>query len=277
LTRTIAKNEQWTRAHGPPNYDLTDLGRRAAGAMLTSDWISPLVVPLAALALTTWRRQPLTRGLVSYFLWVMATWWLFTHRIDRFWVPIQPVLALLAGIGATWTNVRGWRVTLAVLLALGLVANFTFISNGVMGENHFLAELDHLRHTAQRDPWHAYLNEHADDVSRVLLVGDAQPFDLVVPVLYNTVFDDSIFEQLAKGKSDRQIRVALADSDISHVYVAWSEVARYRSPGNYGFTKFVSRKVFDDLVAAGVLEELPKIKDQSGQMFRVVPLRHAAH
>jgi hypothetical protein len=278
LTRTADKNIQWTRAHGPPNFDLVDLVRRLAEVMLSSIWTSPLVVPLGALALTAWRRRPLVRGLVAYFVYVMAVWWLFTHRIDRFWVPILPVLALLSGIGATWADTRTWRITLAALLAIGLVGNFATISNGVMGENRFLAELDTLRHDSGHvDAWHSYLNEHKDEVSRVLLVGDAQPFDLEVPVLYNTVFDDSIFEQIAKGKTDRQIRVALDDLGVSHIYVAWGEVARYRSPGNYGFTRFVTRRVFDDLVADGVLQELPKINDQSGQMFRVVPLRRAYH
>ena len=235
LTRTIAKNDQWTRAHGPPNCDLVDLGRRVAGVMLTSDWISPLTVPLAALALTAWRRQPLVRGLAIYFLFVMAVWWLFTHRIDRFWVPVLPVLALLAGIGATWANTRAWRITLVALLVFGLVANFTVITGGVLGENRFLADLETLRRdSGHTDPWHLYLNEHKDEVSRVLLVGDAQPFDLEATALYNTVFDDSVFEQLVRGKTDRQIRVALADNDVSHIYVAWGEVARYRSAGNTG-------------------------------------------
>jgi hypothetical protein len=83
----------------------------------------------------------------------------------------------------------------------------------------------------------------------VLLVGDAQPFDLEMPVLYNTCFDESIFERLLKGRSREQRLAALREHGISHILVDWSEVDRYRSPGNYGFSDYVSRSlVRDELV-----------------------------
>src|SRR5262249_22810185 len=37
LSRTFANNQQWVRAHDPPNYEAIDLARRAAGVMMTSD------------------------------------------------------------------------------------------------------------------------------------------------------------------------------------------------------------------------------------------------
>ena len=116
-----------------------------------------------------------------------------------------------------------------------------------------------------------YLNRHAGEVTGVLLVGDAQPFDLEVPVFYNTVFDSNVFEQLARGRTPEQIRQALAERHISHVYVDWSEVARYRSPGNYEMTKFIEPEVFARLVMAGVLAKLPTIDDSPNEMYRVLP------
>ena len=57
-----------------------------------------------------------------------------------------------------------------------------------------------------------------------------------------------------------------------HVLVDWSEIDRYRSPGNYGISDFLEPKVFRELVAAGVLEELPKINGSTrGQLFRILP------
>jgi hypothetical protein len=108
-------------------------------------------------------------------------------------------------------------------------------------------------------------------VTGVLLVGDAEPFDLDVPSLYNTVFDDNIFESLARGRTPEEIRQALADRNISHIYVKWSEVARYRSPGNYGFTKYIEPAVFEALEKAGVLAALPPIKDNPNTLYRVMP------
>ena len=84
----------------------------------------------------------------------------------------------------------------------------------------------------------------------MLTVGDAAVFDLKPPVLYNTCFDDCVFEQLVKGKTAEEIRAELASRHIAYVFVNWGEIARYRSPGNYGFTDFVQPEVFDRLVEA---------------------------
>jgi hypothetical protein len=157
-------------------------------------------------------------------------------------------------------------------VVFGLVSNFVVITSGALGDNRYFADLNLLRTDPARvDPWHLYLNEHAGDVSGVLLVGDAEPFDLEVPTLYNTVFDENIFESIARGRTPEEVRQALADRNISHVYVKWSEVARYRSPGNYGFTKYIEPAVFEALIKAGVLAELPPIKDNPNAMYRVVP------
>ena len=269
-TRTAEANDQWTRAHDPPNFRASDLAARAADATLKSDWLSPLLMPLAALGVLFGRRR-MAWWLAAYFGYVFVTWWSFTHRIDRFWIPILPVVALLAGMGATWTATRWWRIPFVALLGLGLVSNFLMITSPLVGDNRYLADLDLLRVEAYRiDPWHLYLNEHADDVSGVLLVGDAQPFDLEVPVTYNTVFDEAVFEQLARGRTPVEVRQALRDRNISHVYVNWNEVARYRSPGNYGITKFIAPDVFDRLVDSGVLARVPPIEEGANELYRVL-------
>ena len=90
-----------------------------------------------------------------------------------------------------------------------------------------------------------------------------------MPVLYNTCFDDCIFEQLVSGRTAAEVRAELAARQITYVYVNWGEIARYRSPGNYGFTDFVQPEVFDRLVAQGVLEPLPPIEGHPGRGYRV--------
>jgi hypothetical protein len=272
-TRTPEKDALWSRAHRPPNYDPADLVERAVQAAIGSDWLSPLVVPLAVLAVLRRPGWKLTLLSAGYLVYLFAAWWLFTHRIDRFLVPALPLAALVGGIGAAGGNSLWWRQTLALLMGLGLTFNFIVIAGGQLVDNRYLANLDALRIDPQRvEPWHLYLNAHADDVSRVLLVGDATPFDLQVPATYNTVFDDSIFKRLARDRTAAEVARALDELGISHVYVSWREIARYRSPGNYGITDFLQPRVFEDLVAAGVLERLPAIPDDSGEMYRVVPL-----
>jgi hypothetical protein len=272
LSRTAALDAQWVRAHRPPNFAAEDLLQRLSGVLLTSDWLSPLLVSLAVLAFVNRRSRRLTTITTAYFAFIFGAWWLFTHRIDRFWVPALPLLALLAGIGGAWASPPWWRGTLAVLAAVGLSFNFAVIASGQLIDNRLMADLETLRNdSAHVEPWHRWLNDHADEVERVLLVADAQPFDLQVRADYNTVFDSNRLEQLARDRSPREVREALRQRGVSHVYVSWREIDRYRSPGNYGMTGFLQPRVFDDLVAAGVLEQVPPLADDSGRMYRVRP------
>jgi hypothetical protein len=271
-TRTAEKNRQWNNVHRPKDFRPTTLAKDLARVGLTSEWLSPLLVPLAVLALLDRRRRRLVIGLSAYFAYVIAVWWLLTHRIDRFWIPALPLIALLGGAGACWSQQPWWRRLLIALLLLGLAANFVVAASGY---NRYFVRLERLRRDVGQDdragrvdPWHRYLNTHVRR-GRVLMVGDAQVFDLEVPVLYNTCFDDCLFEQLVKGRNTKEIRRKLAEKNISHVYVHWGEIGRYRSPGNYGFTDFVQPDVFEDLVKQGVLEPLPEIERHKGRLYRV--------
>ena len=163
-----------------------------------------------------------------------------------------------------------WRGALIGLLLVGSLSNFLVATSGPGGYNRYFVALRRLRHAPDRvDPWHRYFNTRKD-VGRVLMVGDAQVFDLEVPVLYNTVFDDSIFEQLVAGRAAEEARAALLERGVTHVFVHWGEIERYRSPGNYGFTEFVRPAVFLRLVEQGVLQPLPRIADHPGRGYRVL-------
>ncbi|HMB05065.1 MAG TPA: hypothetical protein VKP69_15180, partial [Isosphaeraceae bacterium] len=67
------------------------------------------------------------------------------------------------------------------------------------------------------------------------------------------------FETLTRGRTSAHVRQALAARGITHVYVDWYEIERYRSPGNYGFTDEVTPEAFARLVAAGVLDPVEAI------------------
>ncbi len=163
------------------------------------------MIPLAALAVLDRRGRRVVLLLAGYAGFVIAAWWLFTHRIDRFWIPVLSVGSLLAGVGGVQLARLGTRWMLWAVLLGGLAANLLFIIAGAGGWNPYFVSLARLRVDRRIgdqqlvDAWHLYLNEHVPPGSAVLAVGDAEVFDLEVPVYYNTVFDDCLFEELMRA------------------------------------------------------------------------------
>ena len=266
---TAEKDAQWNRVHRPHDFSLHTFGKDMARVVLTSPWLSPLVTPLAALALLRLARGPRREILFLAVLvaWVIATWWLLTHRIDRFWIPSLALASLLAGVGATWSDQLSWRRVLQGTLLFGLVIAWLMAAS-IGGYNRYFVPLAVLRNHPERvDAWHRYWNSQPLD-SRLLLVGDAQPFDLAPPILYSTCFDDSPLEQIVKGHDAAAIRQGFRERNIGWLYVHWGEIDRYRR--TYGFTDFVQPEVFDDLVRQGILDPLPAIKDHPGRGYHVL-------
>jgi hypothetical protein len=241
-----------------------------------NDWSSPLLFGLAPLAFLTARRRGLVLGLWLLFGYLFFAWWGFTHRIDRFWVPIIPVVALLAGVGVTWTGTTAWRWIAAPVIALALWFNFALIAGqGVFwgtnteawelsGYNAWLSDLEQSRENAAY-PYFSFMNHELPKGSKVLDLGDGQVFNARFPVVYNTVFNPSIFKEWfavpAPGVKDdalvlkppKEILQKLHDEGITHIYVCWEWIRRYREPGNYGYSEFVTPERFEQLMRAGVL------------------------
>jgi hypothetical protein len=286
-TRTPELIERWNRAHQvPPD----DQGRRYTSAQAAdsiallawrSPWINPLVLPLAALAWLNVRHRRWVVRLGLLILWVLLIWWLATHRIDRFLVPVLPWAAWLAGIGFAWSGSRPWRLVATTVLVAGAALNLLFMIHSGHYDRRLLVSLAELRTDQPAEPGgysrvspvHRYLNAAVPDGKRVLLVGDAQPFDLEVPVRYATCFDPCIFESWMRNRSAPQRLAKLLDEQISHIWFDWGEIARYRSPGNYGFSDWVTRElVWDELVEQqGILRQVPlDIDAERGELFEVV-------
>ena len=83
----------------------------------------PLYVAFAPLAFLRPGSRKLVIALGGYAAYLFLTWWLLTHRLDRFWLPILPCLAILAGVGADWTKDSAWGILRALILAFALVCN----------------------------------------------------------------------------------------------------------------------------------------------------------
>ncbi len=261
-TRTPERIAQWQQAHRAP---VDTAGDRFTGALLfdgitqtlwRSPWHGLLLVPLALTTIVMPGNRRTVAMLTALIAVYWLSWWCCTHRVDRFLVPAVPLVALLAGWGVTWRPVARWKSWVTATMALGLWYSFSVASSGVMQvDPRFLAPLAHLRGDKYRvNPVHRWLNDHASADQRVLLVGDAQPFDLEVAALYNTCFDDDWLTTLVRNAEPQQQWTRLRDQNIAYVYVHWAELDRYRQPGNYGYSSdFVQPAALDGLVRRGVL------------------------
>ncbi|MCA9119778.1 MAG: phospholipid carrier-dependent glycosyltransferase [Planctomycetaceae bacterium] len=285
-TRTVEKDVQWTTAHGPPHdphgrsFTWNFLRSSAELLLWRSEFASPLLVPLAMVGLLTRRHRTALVASIVLVAFNILVWWFLTHRIDRFLVPILPLVAVIAGIGATsFCDIR-WRRVVTAALCFGFAFNLLFVVSPLPGDNRFLTSYEFLRRDEPTDgPFsaerthrvHKYLNTHVQPGFAVMAVGEAQVFDLNMPVYYNTCFDDCVFEAMMKGRTaDERIKM-LRSKRISHVFVFWYELDRYRSPGNYGYSDYVTPElVQNEFVDQGILREVPLGLDTgNSQLFEV--------
>ena len=255
----------WKHAHSPSHYQPFDLLVKFYDVTLKSDWLSPLMFSLAPLAFLTSRSRRFIVGLWLYVGFLFLSWWVLTHRLDRFWIPLIPVVALLAGSGVWWTTNKLWRYAAGTFVALCVLFNLGFITTVHCGLNAWLGDLAEIRDESEftAEPV-AYLNRmRLPTDAKVLFVGEAQVFDARVPLVYNTVFDISIFEQWCsanepgvpvadqKMKSAEEIRKRLKSEGITHILVNWQEVLRYRT--TYGISEFLAPWRFEHLQREGIL------------------------
>jgi hypothetical protein len=193
-------------------------------------------------------------------LWILAVWWLLSHRLDRFLLPAWPFAAVIAA-GAASLAGRWWQWALKAVLIVGLGYCYLAAASQMLGDNRWFVSLEQLR---RDEPWpegtprrlkpaHKLLNERIQPGQTVLLVGDAEPFDLEMRTYYNTCFDDCLLCNWMLGKSADERRQALATTNIAWVVVDWPEIERYRSAGNYGFDPRFDGRLLEELVAQGIL------------------------
>ena len=269
-------DEKWLSAHHAANYNFGSFVAGLKSIAITNDWQSAIIFPLIPLAaLARSRRQA---GYIGLFLiWLLLTWWGLTHRIDRFWVPLLPVACLLAGVGMSWPRAfsnrdlpepgqgarQSWRWICGIAAAGVIAFNYLLITSPLIGNPHVLAELDAAA-SAVENPNLAALNKILPPDAKLLLVGEADIFDARFPVVYNTVFDKSLFRQwmaipgTQQFKPAAEIRGKLQAEGITHLFVNWKEILRYRT--TYGYTEFVTPKRFQKLQQLGILKDPTTIR-----------------
>jgi len=282
---------KWQAAH--PARLFAGTWEDFAGVFYRNDWQSPLLFGLAPLAFLDRNR----RGMAfvgGYALILLASWYLLTHRIDRFWVPMNSIMAVLAGCGLAAVFSSGpattiasgsrlaqgkrkppehfrpplsrkmFRAVAAALTGGALIYNFGFITTPLGGYNAYLGSYAAMEQQTKTQSVQIIDWLKLPPGSKVLFVGDAALFNADFPYAYNTVFDQSLLEKWTatpRGANQwdwlpiEEIQQNLAAQGITHVFVNWDEILRYRT--TYGYTDFVTPARFEELVSMHILEAVP--------------------
>jgi hypothetical protein len=215
------------------------------------------------------------RRLVPFALYLgfgVLAWWFATHHLERFLVPLIPLSAVLAGVTLErlFSNSKlFWGVCIGLSLY-----GFMYLGAGMENDSRVLVKLDVLRHgpalsETTTEKVHRFLNSKLTDDDVVLLVGDAEPFDLTPQTIYATCFDPDVLQRVIDGKTPTAQRGALAELNVDYIYVSWEEIKRYRS--TYGYDSYVTRELFNkQLLSMGVIsvETELQIDPAFGQLFR---------
>ncbi|MGL5094727.1 MAG: hypothetical protein ACRDD1_04020, partial [Planctomycetia bacterium] len=274
-----------------------------------SDWQSALIVGLAPIgflagvAAVDRRRRWAAWGVAAVVAYLYLAFWVNTHRLDRFWLPMQPFLCVLAGVGAAWTGGAAWRSVVAMTLAGGVAYNLLFCTTPLCGLHTFTADLKQRARDNVRLIWPALAvvdqgrqkdeqpgrphHKNAPAGATVLYVGFAAVYDAEHSAKYNTVWDENLFlrcttepyprplDEVGRAKPANAARRALAEAGVDYVAVDWTWVERYREPGNYGFPAGATRGLFRELARAGVLQRVTAAPGKTAgepalELYRVV-------
>ncbi len=258
-------NDRWKPAHGPSEHRPDLLLKHFLDAAVYNSWTSGLLFAMSIPSILLCRKNKTVAIVLSLTVWGFFTWWALTHRIDRFWVPLIPLLSIAAASLWMLSESRSWRGFLLIVVVAATAANIRFCGTALIGFHAGLMDLESGRQYSIRSDIR-FLNRTIPDTAKVLMVGDAEVFDCTFPLLYNTVFDDCLFEEWTTNPADsalpvrqrrmlsaKEILNTLHAKGVTHICVHWGEILRYRLPGSYGYTEYLQPARFETLVTENIL------------------------
>ncbi|MEM7475786.1 MAG: hypothetical protein AAF483_12405, partial [Planctomycetota bacterium] len=274
---TADQVERWTQVHSPAAkaetapYSFAALARDAKQVVVGSPFVNVSLQFLCAIAgflvlIQIHRKAIEAKEFVwlASIAWIFIVWWVATHRIDRFWLPAVPMMAVLASVAASWLAEKISVSLVALILLVGVAAGGLEVVAGVgPSDVRFLVPLQAIEQQTLEEsaegtvnPTTAWVNRNLDAKDRVLSIGEVKAFLYRVPIVYGTCFNNAPGEEWLRDKSEQEQRANLADNGITHVMVDWFELNRYRSPGNYGFSDWPTKSEIQAMVDAGILQPL---------------------
>ncbi|MCD6521958.1 glycosyltransferase family 39 protein [Candidatus Calescamantes bacterium] len=195
--------------------------------------------------------------LLTYSLYFLFMWYIFTHRDSRFAFPLFPLLSVAAGVSILEFKERlplisSFFLLIGVLFSLGSnlyrdMLYFTYYDFGKVALR--LEERDkYLEEKLYFYPAMEFINQNLPRNSKILFVGDNQTYYCARDYLSFSPLDHNPFAELVKVSSSlKEIKTSLQKWGITHIYVNLSEIKRveetYRA-FNWGKEDFLKFRDF---------------------------------
>lgn len=255
-SRSEKQNAQWKKAHSisPKQMTETQFQNAINSLLFGNSWLSPLLFPCLILGFLQAFRIRINFFLIGFLIFAFVVWWLATHRLERFLLPVCPVGCLVAGIGIGWSKHKAWLATISFILMIGSICNILIATSRIVGDVRVFAPLSQLdvgsslatdysdelvAPLSHLSPATAWLNENRPD-AKVLFLGECRPFYAEFDVVYNTCFDPCETWKRFAGRTAPEVKAELNADGIDFLLVNWSELNRLQSTYGYNIDGDVS-------------------------------------
>jgi len=241
------REARWQRQHspGPITWQAIADGfggffmtaQVTVGRIRTASELLFLFIPLLVFS-RRWH-LPLVLGLLAYAVFILAVWFLTTHRADRFLSPVIPALAALSGAGLAALCLRRFRRVGGLLLIAFLIVWPAWVRPTyplyLRSLPSFLgAEPEEVLPENLYAFWAArFLSQMTPKDAKIAYFIEAQTFWCRRDVVANTPFDRGLIDRLvASAETPADVAKGLHEAGVTHVLISGSEISRLRkTPG----------------------------------------------
>jgi hypothetical protein len=100
------------------------------------------------------------------------------------------------------------------------------------------------------------------------MVGEARAFYIARPCFYHVIFSRDPLADFARTRpTGPQLLKWFRDRGVTHVYINWAEIARFRQPGNYGWDESINEALFASMRAAGATVKHAERNARTRELF----------
>lgn len=287
---TAEQAQRWNKAHQVPvtnnssKYGWSALSNSISQIIVRNDFLPVTLMPLVlagcvAIPIALRRSRNGTRNTLKQQLrdwtfhpsflamligaWVFLVWFLLTHRIDRFWLPALPLMAVIAGVMVHWLQVNRLQLFAALCVLISTLYGGLISLSNLQCDSRWFVAYSALRNDigTKESPGRmpltiSWINSNLPTDARLLLIGQAQAYRFERALQYATCFNTPIGEDELRDRSAEDQHKWLKASGFTHILVQWSEIDRYRSAGNYGFSTWPTHQEIEALVQSGVVRRI---------------------